>query len=438
MRILFLTQYFPPEVGAAQNRIAYFAKHFVSSGHDVTVLTAMPSYPQGRIFDEYQGKWILEEQWEGMRVVRVRTYVTRSKATIRRLMNFFSFVLTSVLAGICKCGKQDVVVLESPPLFLGMSGLLLKFVKKAKLALNVADLWLDSAVAMGIVRNRIVIRTCGWLEKLIYSHSELITGQTRGIVEGIESHAPGKPVALITNGAEIPALSERPDDVAEIRKMFGWGETFVVGYVGTHGMVHGLDTVLEAANLLAEHKKIRFVLFGDGTDKERLVALAQKRELKNVAFYPPQPRARILEILRCFDVALVPVRGLQLFRGALPSKMFEVMGAGIPVVASLSGEAQVVIEEACAGICVPPEDCRAVADAILQLFKDAGLRAEMGASGRRYILKHFNRKDIADKYERLLVETASRRRSDIWPIVAAPSERIPEKYSKASESGSGG
>jgi glycosyltransferase involved in cell wall biosynthesis len=315
--------------------------------------------------------------------------------------------------------------------------LLLKFVKEAKLALNVSDLWLDTAVAMGMVRSGIVLRTCRWLEKLIYRQSELITGQTRGIVEGIESHVTGKQACLITNGAEIPVLLQHGEDVAATRKKFGWNETFVVGYIGTHGLVHGLETVLEAAKLLAEHKEIRFVLFGDGTDKERLVALAEKRELKNITFYPPQPRAQIVEILRCFDVALVPVRGLELLRGALPSKMFEVMGAGIPVVASLSGEAQEVIEEARGGICVRPEDYRAIADAVLRLFKDPGLRAEMGASGRRYVLKHFSRRDIAEKYERLVCATVVRRALGIRPTVAASSDRIAEQYSKASEIESG-
>jgi len=405
MRILFLTQYFPPEIGAAQNRIAYFAKHFASSGHSVTVLTAMPSYPKGRIFDAYQGKWVLEERWEGMRVLRVRIYVTKSKASLPRLLNFFSFVFLSALVGIWKSGKQDVVIVESPPLFLGMSGLFLKFIKGAKLALNVSDLWLDSAVAMGIVQNPLIIRTCRWLEKFIYRHSELITGQSRGIVEGIESHAPGKPAALITNGAEVPVDSQSVSDIAETRTKFAWQEAFLVGYVGTHGLVHGLETILEAAALLGEYKQIRFVLFGDGTDKEKLMALARERELKNVTFYPPLPRAEILDVIHCFDVALVPVRRLELFRGVLSSKMFEVMGAGIPVVASLSGEAQVVIEEARGGICVPPEDHGAVAEAVLQLFQNPKLRAEMGASGRRYVLKYYNRRDIAEKYERLLWST---------------------------------
>jgi glycosyltransferase involved in cell wall biosynthesis len=402
MRILFLTQYFPPETGAAQNRISYFAKHFAAVGHAVTVLTALPSYPEGKIFAAYRKHWVLEERSEGVRVLRVWIYATKSRAFLRRLMNYFSFVLSSVLLGIGRSGEQDIIIVESPPLFLGLSGLFFKFFKKAKLVFNVSDLWPASAVAMGIVRNRLAIQASKVLEEFIYRNSDLITGQTRGIVQNIQSRMPGKPVALITNGMEVRALPRHTASLAEKRRTFGWQESFLVGYAGIHGLAQGLETILEAAEILRSHRDITFVLFGDGPDKDKLLALAGQRGLTNLKFYPPQPREKILEIIRCFDVALVPLRGLELYRGALPSKLFEAMGCGVPLVASVAGEAQALVNQAGGGICVPPENAQAIAEAILRFYQDPSLRSRMGARGRRYVTENYNRFDIARNYEQLL------------------------------------
>lgn len=429
MRILFVTQYFPPETGAAQNRIAYFAQYFATSGHSVTVLTAMPNYPQGEIFDRYRGKWISEEQVESLRILRSWVYATKSKALLRRLLNYFSFVLSSVFLGLWKAGKQDILIVESPPLFLGLSGLLLKTVKRAKFAFNVSDLWPESAVALGVVRNRLVIQAATRLEEWMYRNSDLITGQTRGIVRNIQERIADKPVELITNGTEILREAARGAELAERKRKWGWQDTFVVGYTGVHGLAQGLETIVEAAAALAFEEKIRFVLFGDGPDKERLFALVEKRGLQNIAFYPLEPKARILDIIPCFDVALVPLRGFELFLGALPSKMFEAMGMGVPIVASVSGEAQVVVEESGGGICVAPEDARAVAVAILRLFHHPELCKQMGQRGRQYAFENYSRADIARKYERLLRETVER------STVATSATR--KVYSKPTEMRSG-
>ncbi len=416
MRILFLTQYFPPEVGAAQNRIAYLAKHLAAAGHTVMVFTSVPSYPLGEVFPGYLGKWLHEEHWEGVHVVRVRIYVTKSKAFFQRLANYFSFALATILVGISKSGKQDAIIVESPPLFLGLSGLAFKFVKKAKLAFNVSDLWPESAVALGVLRNRLAIRCATYLEELIYKNCDLITGQTRGIVQNIQERILHKQVALITNGAEISATPPDKSDLSEWKRKFGWQDAFLVGYTGLHGLVHGLETVVEAAAFLACYPEIRFVFFGDGPDKEKLVAMVHERGLRNLTFYPYHPKEQITQIIACFDVAVIPLRRLELLRGTLPAKMFESMGAGVPVVASLTGESKGLIEQAGGGICVPPEDSRGVADAILRLFRNPQLAAEMGARGRQYVLQNFNRKQIADSYDRLLREMLKLPSADLHPL----------------------
>lgn len=430
MRILFLTQYFPPEMGAAQNRIGYFAKYFATSGHSVTVLTAMPNYPQGEIFDRYRGKWISEEHVGSMRILRAWVHATKSKAFLRRLLNYFSFVLSSVFLGLWKAGKQDILIVESPPLFLGLSGLLLKTVKRAKFAFNVSDLWPESAVALGVVRNRLVIQAATRLEEWMYRSSDLITGQTRGIVRNIQERIADKPVELITNGTEILREAAGGAELAERKRKWGWQDTFIVGYAGLHGLVYGLETVIETAQILSSHRDITFVLFGDGPDKDRLVSLAEQRELTNMKFYPSQPTARILDIISCFDLALVPLRKLELLQGTLPSKMFEAMGMGVPIVASVSGEAQVVVEESGGGICVAPEDAQRIAEAILRLHKDPSLRSSMGAKGKEYVMQNYNRVDIARRYEQLLQETGGRN-ADLSDLVGVRGRKSRREYTQA-------
>jgi len=431
MRILFLTQYFPPETGAPQNRISYFANYFAAAGHTVTVLTALPSYPEGKIFPDYRGVWHREKLSEGMRIVWVWIYATKSKAFLLRLLNYFSFMFSSVLLGMGRIGEQDVIIVESPPIFLGLSGLIYKFAKKARLALNVSDLWPESAIAMGLVRNRWIIRSAVVFEELLYRHSDLITGQTRGIVKSIQSRIPNKPVALITNGVDEAGSLQDSAGVVEAKRALGWQDTFVVGYAGLHGLVYGLETLVEAAKILSSYPDITFVLFGDGPEKEKLVALAGQRKLPNMKFYPPQSRAQILNIIRCFDATVIPLRKLELCLGTLPSKMFEAMGAGVPVVASMLGEAQAVVNEAGAGICVPPEDPQAIANAVLQLYGDPALRARMGKSGRQYVKRHYNRAQIASNYEQILQKTTELPPGDLSGFVDLQTAQSRPEYPQA-------
>jgi glycosyltransferase involved in cell wall biosynthesis len=393
-------------MGAAPNRLFYFAKRFAEMGHSVTVLTALPNYPEGAIFAGYGGRWIMEEHIEGIRVIRAWIYATKSKGLLRRLANYFSFMFSSVLLGIRRVGEQDVVIVESPPLFLGLAGLVYKLAKRAKLVFNVSDLWPASAIAMGMVRNRWAIKASVALEGFLYHCSDLITGQTKRIVQDIQTRVPEKPVELITNGIDVEGLPEYPTGIAERKRIFGWQGKFIVGYAGVHGLAQRLETVVAAAELLCAQPEITFVLFGDGPDKDKLVTLAGSRKLSNIRFYPPQPKAQILDIVSCFDVALVPLRKLDLFHGALPSKMFEAMGVGVPVVASVLGEARAVLDEAGGGISVQPEDPQGIAYAILRLYKDPSLRETLGAKARQYVIQKYNRADIARNYERLILKAS--------------------------------
>jgi glycosyltransferase involved in cell wall biosynthesis len=406
MRILILTQYYPPETGAPQNRLSDLARRLKEFGHTVTILTALPNYPRGEIFEAYRGHIIVEENLGGITVIRTWIYATQSKSFVPRLLNYFSFVISSVALGWWRIGSQEVVVVESPPLFLGISGFLLSVFKNARLVLNISDLWPDSAVSMGILKNKLLVGLSRRLEEFLYRHSCLITGQTRGIVENIRSRMRNKKVALITNGVDVDAfaVASQVNQRDSIRREFGLGVKHVIGYAGLHGLAQGLETVVQAARLLAHCENLLFVFFGDGPEKKKLMELAQQLGLDNVSFFPPEDTKRMPAIIGSFDIALVPLRRLDLFKGALPSKIFEAMAAAVPIIVTIDGEARELVEKAQAGIAVNAEDPEALANAILQLDDDPNRMKTLGRNGRRYVMEHYDRQKIAEGFERLLLE----------------------------------
>ncbi len=403
MRILLLTQYFPPETGAAQQRLSHLAKWLFSFGHEVTVLTSLPNYPTGRIFDEYRGRVFVEEKRDDLRILRTWAYASVSRTFARRLLNYFSFALLATWFGIWRAGKQDLVVVESPPLFLGITGVILSRFRGVPMIVNVSDLWPESAVAMGILRNSTIICIAKALENYIYRSSNAITGQSEGIVWDIRSRISKIPVELMTNGVDPERFVGSSDRREQMRLQQGFGERCVVGYTGLHGLAQGLDGVLDAAQLVARsNPEILFAFFGDGPDKPRLEALAEQRKLSNVRFFSPQPAERMPAILSSLDVAIVPLKNLPIFRGVLPSKLFECMAAKLPIVLAVEGEACELLKRAKGGLCVEPEKPTAIADALKKLSGDPKLRRELGENGGRYVFAHYDRNEMARRFAALL------------------------------------
>jgi len=398
MRLLFLTHYYPPETGAASNRISDLAERLASFGHQVTVLAPMPNYPQGRTFKDYRGRCLMEEQRQDVRVVRTWIYATSSEGIVRRLLNYFSFVFTSLVGAVVKVDRQDVVFVASPPLFLGISGLFLKWFWRTRMVFNVSDLWPKSAVELGVVRNPRLIRMASALESALYQHSDLVTGQTQGIVTDVQGRT-RTPVLLWTNGVD-PSSIVANGNREKARQKFGLGPSdFVVGYAGLHGLAQGLGSVLAAAEDIRGRRDIKFVFFGDGPERKQLMKIAEHRRLENVKFFPTQPKSHMPEIMSAIDVSLVPLRRLELFKGALPSKMFEAMGAGVPVIVSIEGEAKDLVERARGGVCVPPEDPRALVEAVLFLREHPEQCQRMGTNGKQFISAHYDRRLIARHVE---------------------------------------
>ena len=411
MRILFLTQYFPPETGASQNRLGDLSHRLSALGHKVTVLTALPNYPKGEFYPGYRGRLVMTEDDHGIRIVRTWLYTTKTKSFLRRVLNYLSFSMLSVFVGLLAVGRVDVVYVDSPPLFLGVSGYLLARLKRAMFVLNVADLWPQSAVALGMLRNPRLIRWATRLEEGLYRRSRFVTGQTEGIVESIRRRCPATSIELLTNGvatefiAQVDAARAKRES---IRNELGFGSRFIVIYTGVHGLAQGLETMLSAAQVLAEWDNIKFVLLGDGPEKPKLQALAAEKQQRNVEFLPQQATSQMPLILAAVDACVVPLKRDELFKGALPSKLFEALGAGVPVIGALDGEARRLVQRSGGGLVVEPENPANVAEAILQLSRDPLLCKRLGERGRNYVASHYDRKVIAERFESLLVRFASR------------------------------
>lgn len=406
LRVTFLTHYFPPEVGPAQVRLFELAKRLIGTGETVTVVTGFPNYPTGVIAPGYGGKMFMEDHVDGIRVLRTWVFATRGRGFLSRILNYLSFPVFSLLA-IRKLGRTDVIYVQSPPLFTGLAALWFARLKRAPFIFNVSDIWPQSAVELGVLRNRFAIRISEMLERHIYRRAARITVPTPGILERLVARGvPREKLFLLTNGVDTAAYQVGAPDL-ELASRLGLDGHKVFMYAGLHGLAQGLDVILEAAKL-TRNPDILYVLVGDGAEKAELVAKAEAEGIANVRFLPIQPTSTLPAVLNLAYATIIPLRRLELFKAALPSKLFDSMAAGRPIVAPLWGEAAALVEAAACGVVVEPEDARAVQRAVETLAADPALAHRLGEQGRRYVVEHFDRDDIAARLAKLLEEIGGR------------------------------
>lgn len=400
MKLLILTQYFPPEVGAPQNRLYELALRLRSKGIDISVLTAMPNYPQMVVHKEYKGKCYCKEDMNGLKIHRSWIYVSKSKSIIPRLINYFSFVFSSLWFGLFKIKKQDVLLVESPPLFLGITAYLLSRAKGAKMIFNVSDLWPESAEKLEIINNKTLLSLATKLEEFCYRKSALITGQTQGIVRNIKSRFPNKKVYWLKNGVDIKFydVNKTQSQSNAWRKANGYSEEdFILFYGGIIGHAQGLDIILNAAKISEDKPKIKFVMLGSGPEKERLLALKEELKLNNLEFYDAVPKTKMQEIIMDMNATIVPLKKLDLFKGAIPSKIFENLALKKPILLGLEGEAkELFIDEGNCGLAFEPENKEDLVKQILTLYNNPELSKHLGENGLKYASENFNRDKIAE------------------------------------------
>lgn len=381
VRFLILTQYYPPEVGAAQARLAAFAGELVRAGHEAEIVTALPNYPTGALLPNDRGRLGRRETIDGIRVTRLWLYPA-SGAGFGRLVSYLSFTTTG-LVGAIRARRPDVVFVESPPLFLGIAGWLAAKRFGAAFILNVSDLWPDSVRDMGVMASGPWLGLAERLERWLYRRADAVTAVTEGIARRLTTvkGVPRDRVLFLPNGADTDRFRPAPPPAGlETRRPS-------ILYAGNHGLAQGLEVVIGAAELAPE---LDFVLIGDGSDKARLQALADERGVGNILFEPPVDPSQIAGRYARAAAGLASLRRSELMEDARPAKLLAIMACGRPVLYAGSGEGAELVRTARAGIVVPPEDPHALAAAARAIVADTESANAMGASGRRYVEEHLS------------------------------------------------
>ena len=408
MRIMFLTHYFPPEIGAPQARMFELAKRLDEIGDEVTVVTAFPNYPTGVIHEGYRDRFAMEERMDGVRVIRRWVFATPNSGFFKRILNWLSFVVTS-LTTLRQVGPLDVIFVQSPPLPIGIATLAFSRLKRAPFVFNVSDIWPQSAVELGMLRSKFAIRLAEMLEMHIYRRASRVTVPTPGMLERLASRrVPREKLVLLTNGVDTTAYQPQPPD-ENLAAQLGLNGHKVFLYAGTHGLSQGLDVILEAAKLTHD-SDVLYVLAGEGADKAALVAKARSQGITNVRFLPNQPKSSMPALLNLAYAGIISLKPLDLFRSALPSKMFESMAVGQPLVAALWGEGADLVTAAGCGLVTEPGNAAQLREAVEALAANPERAKAMGRKGREYVDEHFNRRKIAQRLHDLLAEVARKRR----------------------------
>jgi glycosyltransferase involved in cell wall biosynthesis len=408
MRILYISQYFPPEMGAPAGRCYGFARRWAQMGDDVTVLTAVPNHPAGVIYPGYKNRFSREEV-DGIKVARVMIFPAPNKGVFKRSLNYLSFLISSIAGGI-GLPSTEVVIASSPQLLVALSGYIISRIKRSPFVFEVRDLWPESLVAVGAARGGVSIRSLGMLARFLYRKADLIVVVTRSFIDHLAGlEIPRNKIHLIPNGIDTSLF---PDKVSgeQVRKQYNLSGKFVCSYIGTLGMAHNLSTIINSAKLLEEKQGIHFLLVGDGAERERLEGEVKKLALRNITFTGRVERDSVPSFLAASDISLVLLKNDPLFRTVIPSKMFEAMAAGVPIILGVAGEAKDILIEAKAGIPITPDSEEELAGAVLKLYRDGKIRRCYGENGKGFVKERYNLKVLAFRYRDLLLELLKEKR----------------------------
>lgn len=401
MKILFITDNFPPEVNAPATRTYEHCKHWVSMGAEVTVITCAPNFPQGKVYDGYKNKFYQAEYIDGIKVVRVISYITSNEGFLKRVMDYVSFSISAFFASLFK--SYDICIATSPQFFTTLSAFWLKIFRRKPWIFELRDLWPESIIAVGAMKKGTAIKLFEKLELFLYKNANAVVSVTESFKEnligrGIDSDK----IHVVTNGANIEKF--KPVEKNQILvKELGLEDKFVVGYIGTHGMAHGLDFILDSIKDL-ENKDIHFLFIGDGAAKTGLEIQAKELNLVNVTFLPPVSKDKVLDYLSVTDVSLAPLKKSDTFKTVIPSKIFEASAMGKPVLLGVEGESKKILETFGAGLAFLPEDKKDFLEKLEKISKDKSSYEDM-RQGCFKLAKEYDRKNLAEKMYRILEET---------------------------------
>lgn len=415
MHVLCISHYYPPENGALAVRMSENARAWAAAGATVTVVTCVPNYPRGKVFPGYRNRLFQREVIDGVKVIRLWTLVSANEGLFLRALNYLSLLLSVIIASPW-LPRPDVIMSTSPNLFCGVAGGLLAWIKRRPWILEIRDLWPESIVAVGAIKNRGIIAPFEYLERWAYRKATAVVSVTDTFVKHIVANgARPEKVHVIKNGVDLSTFST--GDGESFRKKHGLAGKIVASYIGTHGMAHKLETVLMAAVELRHRPEIVFVLVGDGAERSKLIALRDNMGLSNVIFLGELPRGEMPDVLAATDISLVVLSNSPLFRAVIPSKIFEAMGASKPIILGVEGESAEIIRKAGSGLVVAPESAAELSSAIVTLADDASLRAQLGENGLNCVRRRFSRQVLSQTY------------LDLLHCTAAASVRLPSSHS---------
>lgn len=415
MHLLFVSNYYPPEVTPPATRLYEHARTWVKTGGSVEVLTSNPNFPEGHIYDGFDNAFSQKVE-EGIGVTRVPMYVAENTGMLKRTLSYLSFGAAAAFWGTKVQRKPDVIAATSPQFFCALGGYLLARRLGVPFVLEVRDLWPESILAVGAMRDSPAIRALEWLEKYLYTHSDHIVVVTNTFKDHVVSKGvdPAK-VSIIKNGADLGAFeAEAPDPALAhtLVETHGMEGKFIASYIGTIGMAHRADILLEAA-ALCDDPDIIFAVMGTGAERAALAARAVEMNLPNFRLLDKQPRAVAQAFLAASDVSVVHLRDTPVFRTVLPSKLFDAMMLKKPIVLGVQGEARELVEESGGGLCIPSENPQALADAVKRLKNEKGSYTQLAEAGNAYVRAHHDRQELARRYWHILEKAAAKRRGTL-------------------------
>ncbi|MDX1545975.1 MAG: glycosyltransferase family 4 protein [Rhodothermales bacterium] len=407
MRILFISNNFPPEVNAPATRLYEHARQWVRDGHDVEVLTSAPNFPEGRVYDGYENRFTTGEV-DRIKVTRVPTYIAPNKGILRRTLSYVTYMASARWYARRLQQKPDVVVATSPQFFAGIAGYLMSRYQRVPFVLEIRDLWPESIVAVGALKRNAVIRFFERLERFLYERAEHIVVVTNAFKRFIVDKGirPDK-ITVLKNGADLETWGAPLEaaKVAALRRRHGLDGKFVVSYIGTIGMAHRADVLLEAARRCPDPDVV-FMVVGTGAERAALEARQAALGLPNFRLLGKVPKDEVRYLMALTDVSAVHLKASPLFKTVIPSKIFEAMASRTPIVLGVEGETKEILAEAGAGIPIEPENAGALVEAVLRLKREPALYARMAQSGYQHVHTHYDRSRLARRYAALLEQVA--------------------------------
>jgi colanic acid biosynthesis glycosyl transferase WcaI len=420
VKILYVSQYFPPEMGAPAARATELAHHWAQAGHEVSILTGFPNHPTGVVPEEWRARLrrlTYNETVDGAHVYRTWLWPLPNRKAHERMRNYASFCISAALRGMI-IPRPDVIIATSPQLLVGLSGWWLSFAREGTrqipFVFEVRDLWPESLIAVGVGdENSLLHRTLAKIAGFLYEKADRIVVVSPAFREPLIRNwkVPPEKIAVVENGVETDLFAPQPESSnSDIRRQLNAEGKFIACYIGTIGNAHGLDTLLDAAATLQHTQpNILFLLIGEGAEKARIKSLSQSRGLANILFLDQQPREKIPAFISASDASLVLLKKTDVFKTVIPTKMLEFMSCARPVILGVEGQARMMVEEAEAGLAIEPENAEELVRAVQKLAENPEFGAKLGRNGREYIQRNYSRRKTAENYIQVLQQLLSPR-----------------------------